>query len=62
MRAFKLLCLNKNGQQTDSFGRDEFLVQCKLEARRLAASQERPRATLSRDENDADDDADALLD
>ena len=49
--------------QSDSFARDEFLVQCKLEARRLAASQERPRTASSRDEADVDDDmSDALLD
>lgn len=42
--------------QTDSFARDEFLVQCKLEARRLSASQERPRTSSSRDESEVDDD------
>ncbi|KAG8460658.1 hypothetical protein KFE25_011433 [Diacronema lutheri] len=64
VRAFKLLCLSKNGELvSDSFARDEFLVQCKLEARRLAASQERPRTASSRDEADVDDDmSDALLD
>mmetsp|Transcript_43688 Transcript_43688/g.101057 ORF Transcript_43688/g.101057 Transcript_43688/m.101057 type:complete len:417 (+) Transcript_43688:1-1251(+) len=63
VRAFKLLCLDKNGDLvTDEYALDEFLVQCKLEARRLASSQERPRQP-SREDSDVDDEiGDQLLD
>jgi len=46
--------------QNDAFSREEFVVQCKLEARRLAAAEERRQAAPSRDD-DLDDDL-TLLD
>jgi len=70
VRAYKLLCLNKNGEEvTDTCAREEFVMQCKLEARRLAAVQDRRQAsTASRDDSDVDDEgasssasSDALL-
>jgi len=45
--------------QAESLARDEFLEQCKVEARRLS-TQDRRRASTSRD-NDAEDELRDLL-